>query len=183
MARLIQCVNYMVTTFCDRNCPDCCCNIPNKEGKHFDWDYIVESAKYLKGIRRINLSGGGPTFQKFPEIFKYFDVIQVSHYTENSYKDSWNNTEDVNFIIDYLKGTPTQVLVGEIVHVNRSRRSMGLVCERGTSETVSYENGLIYPCCAGPGVDGGKGIPLSDNWLEEIRYVRLPCKNCWFSLP
>lgn len=212
MGRLIQCVNYMVTTYCDRLCPDCCCNIPAWENKkHFDWEYIKESAKYLKGIRRINLSGGEPSFhpnftefvpkmkelfnctiltietngygfKKFPETFKYFDVIQVSHYTKDSYKGSTDNTSDVEFIKEYLKGTKTDVLVGEIFHTSRGIRNSGIICARGVSETVSYVDGLLYPCCAAPGVEGGVGIPLTHNWLSEIKNVKLPCDNCWFSL-
>jgi organic radical activating enzyme len=203
----------MLTTYCDRLCPDCCCNIPEWNNKtNYDWAYLENSAKFFKGIRRINLSGGEPTlhpnfvefapklkelfqcnvltiesngygFKKFPEVFKYFDVIQVSHYTKDSYEGSTDNTEDVEFIKDYLKGTNTSVLIGEIVHISRERRSSGIICGRGESETVSYVDGLLYPCCAAPGVEGRIGIPLSDNWIHEIEKVKMPCENCWFSLP
>jgi organic radical activating enzyme len=210
--RNINCINYILTTNCNRNCPECCCDVPNKTGIDVSWIYIVESAKYLKGINRINLSGGEPTlhpyfeeivpklrelfqcnlltietngygFEKFPEIFKYFDWIQATHYSSESYEGSDDNEEQVKFIQDYLKDSKTVVLVANVTHVLRSRRSSGEICERGKSETAAYENGLIYPCCVAPGIEGGKGIPLSSNWKEEILKTEMPCNNCHFAGP
>ncbi len=209
--RNISCINYMLTTYCNRMCPDCCCNIPNKKDRiHFDWSYVVNSAEYFKGINRINISGGEPTihpnfiefipklkelfqcinftietngygFKKFPEIFKYFDVIQATRYTEKSYINSWDNKEDIEFIKNYLQDSKTKLLIGEVIHTPRKIRKNGIICIRGLSETASYENGILYPCCTGSGVEGANGITLTKNWREEILKVKLPCKNCWFS--
>jgi organic radical activating enzyme len=213
MTREITNINYCLTTFCSRSCPDCFMHIPTRKNKYYmTWEEIENSAKYFSGIPRINLSGGEPTFhphfqeyipkfkslfhckklsietngygfQKFPDMFLYFDELLISHYTTDSYKDCEPNTEDVNFIKSYLKGSNTNILVGEIVHIDNKHRSRGLICGRGTSETVSFCDGRIYPCCVGPGVEGADSIPLMKNWKEEILKVPLPCKNCIFSLP
>ena len=211
MSRLIQSINYSITSNCDRMCPHCCMNLLEKEPWEASWDYIVDSAKYFKGIRRIHLTGGEPTlhsqfceivpklkklfqcgiltlesngwgFQKFPEIFKEFDVIQVSHYMKNSYIGSWDNTDDVEFIKSFLKETNTIVLVGDIIHIDRNVRNNGLICDRGTSETVAYYDSKLFPCCVGPGLKDSPSITLSDKWEKEIRDIDIPCNTCWFSL-
>lgn len=211
--REITCINFMITTECNRRCPDCCCNIPyKKERQHFDWDYIQESAKYMQNLDRIQLTGGEPTmhpdflkivprlkdlfncknltietngwgFHIFPEVFKFFDWIQVTHYTSKTYLGCDDNTDDIKFLQNYLKNYPVEIKIAEVVHIQRNGIKRGSICARGTSETVSYENGLIYPCCVGNGVTGAVGIPLDYHWKDMIEYgaVPLPCKNCWFS--
>lgn len=210
--RDIHSINYMITTHCNRVCPDCCCNIPNlRNKKHFDWNYLVESAKYFKGIFRINLTGGEPTlhhnfvelvpklkdlfnctlltiesngynFKKFPQIFTYFDTVYASVYTEKTYPGSISNEKDIEFLEEYLKGTKTKVFSGDIVHIQKNVKPSGKICERGKSETVSYANGYLYPCCVAPGVKDSLGIPLTYNWKKDILEVPLPCNNCLFSL-
>jgi len=211
--REISSINYVITTSCNRMCPDCCINIQHKQRKYVDWHYLTESAKYFKGINRIHITGGEPTIhpnfkdfvphlrevfgcklltletngfgvRSYPEIFTYFDIIYMSHYTKNSYLGSSDNGEDIEYLKNYINKTPckTTIVVGDIVHTSRDVRNNGIICERGLSETAQYEDGLLYPCCTTSGVEGCLGIPLTQRWKEEILKVSLPCKNCWFAL-
>jgi MoaA/NifB/PqqE/SkfB family radical SAM enzyme len=206
--REITCINYMITTACDRLCPDCCCNMKSNSINHVTWASLKESAVYFKGIDRINLTGGEPTlhpqfinyvpnlrelfqcnrltietngwgFKKFPDIFRYFDWIQVSHYSVDSYEKSWDNSKEIDFIRGYLPSM--SLIVGEITHIPRNVITGGKICDRGLSENASFYKGKLYPCCVAPGIEGAKGIELTPNWRQEILKVKLPCHNCLFS--
>lgn len=209
--RIIENINYVITTDCNRMCPDCCCNIPNKQLYNISWEEILETSKFFKGINRINLTGGEPSlhpefsnfvpklknifecefltietngygFKKFPETFKYFDWIQATSYDENSYKESYDNSDDINFIKSYLSNSKTKVVVGKVIHSLRQGIGNGKICDRGLSETVSYEKGFLYPCCVSSGIENSKNIKLTNNWRKEILTVPLPCDRCWFSI-
>jgi organic radical activating enzyme len=206
--RDIQSINYIITTYCNRTCPDCCCNIETKQ--HFNWDYIQASVKYFRNMPRIHLTGGEPTihpdfkeivpklkelfgctrltiesngvnFRKFPEIFTYFDEVYASIYTERTHKGCLSNEKDVKFLQKYLEKTSTKFFSGDIIHFSKNTKPSGRICERGLSETVSYYNNKVYPCCVAPGVKDSKGILVTPNWKKDILEVPLPCSNCLFS--
>ncbi len=132
--RVIDTISYSLTTHCNMRCPDCCAGITamdKKDKKFHSWDYVVNSAKYFKGIRRINLTGGEPSihpdfenwapklkelfgcdvlsvwtngtmFYKKTEAFKYFDEIHITNYTAETFEGSPDNTGAIEFIMDYL---------------------------------------------------------------------------------
>lgn len=71
-----------LTTHCDRRCPDCCAGIGiNRVLQHHPWGYFVEAARFLKGIYRVNLTGGEPTthprFREFAPRFKRLFECEV----------------------------------------------------------------------------------------------------------
>jgi MoaA/NifB/PqqE/SkfB family radical SAM enzyme len=171
---------------------------------------IKDSAKYLQGYS-INITGGEPTihpkfteivpklrgifkpsilsietngygFSKFPEIFKYFDVVHFTHYIKGTYfSETEDNTKDLEFM---QKNYPEVNIVehGLKFHISRDTPILGNMCDKGTSATVSYINGLMYPCCVAYGMNNAIGIKLSDTWSKDILDVIMPCKNCFFSI-
>jgi hypothetical protein len=179
----------------------------NKDKRFFDGDYLINAARFFYGMDRIHITGGEPTihpkfqeyapllkdlfgcrrltletngwgFMRFPDVFKCFDEIYVSHYTKETFASSPDNTEAISFIKNYLPDT-TKLIVGEVVHTPRDRRGEGK-CDRGYSETVAYSNGKIYGCCVAPGLDVDTGIKITENWRNEL--PEPPCNKCFFAI-
>lgn len=177
--------------------------------KFYDWDYILMSAKYLYGIDRINLTGGEPSihpkfsewvpklkelfgckvlsvwtngtmFRKKPDVWQYFDEIHCSNYTKDSYVGSPDNTADIAWIKERLKGSKTKVFSTEVEHLPFGSNGTK-PCFRAYSETVEYVDGRLYGCCASSGLPTKVNIPLTDKWREEILTVYPPCHECLFA--
>lgn len=210
MRQPITSVNLTLSTFCNMKCPDCCCNITNmrnQDKRFFDWDYLVNAAKYFYSIERVHITGGEPTihpkfqefipklrvlfgcglltletngwgFNRFPEVFRHFDVIYVSHYTEDTFVNSPDNTAEINFIKSLLPES-TKLIIGEVVHTPREKRGTGK-CSRGHSETVAYSNGKLYGCCVAPGLNIDTGISITNSWRENL--PEPPCHECFFAI-
>jgi len=181
----------------------------NRDKKFFDWEYIKHAAEHFYGMDRIHITGGEPTmhpdfanivpylkqvfgcnrltletngfgFKKFPKVFNFFDEIYCSHYTAGSFVGSPDNTEEIEFIRDYVY--LTKIIVGEIKHESRENRGTKM-CSRGWSETLGYCNGKVYPCCVASGLPArDTGIPLTKNWRQEILEVVHPCDICFFAI-
>ena len=210
--RVIDNISYSLTTHCNMSCPDCCAAItamPKKDRVFYDYDYILNSAKYFKGIGRITLTGGEPSihpkfegwipqfkeifeckelavwtngtmFKKKPDVWKYFDIIHITNYTEKTFEGSPNNTKLIAWIKEYLKDTNVQIYSCEIEHIPLTKRG-NKMCFRGFSDTVEFVNGVIYPCCVGSGLPIKKGLELCEDWRNKILEVHPPCEVCNFA--
>ena len=172
------------------------------------WDYIVNSSKYLQGLG-INITGGeasihprfeefvpklkklfntpvlstwtnGTTLKKKAESFRYFDIIYISHYTKDSFEGSPDNTENIEFIKNYLKDTDLRV--DEVTHKQQNNNSG--MCERATvnSGTIEVVYGRVYPCCTSSGLPTKTSIPLNKDWKEKILTIKPPCHECVFAI-
>jgi hypothetical protein len=186
-------------------------HMANRDKRFFDWEYMVKSAKYFQGMDRIHITGGEPTihpkfimfvpllkelfqcerltletngwgFDRFPHVFPFFDEIYISHYTEDTFAGSPDNTKQIEFLKQYfeLLEPNTKLIVGEVVHTPRDTRGKSGKCSRGDSETVAYSNGKIYGCCVAPGLDSDTGILISENWRNEL--PEPPCHQCFFAI-
>lgn len=182
----------------------------NKIKKFFDWGYLENAAKYFYGLNRIHITGGEPTmhpkfadfvpklkelfgctrltietngfgFKKYRSLFTYFDEIYCSHYTAETFPDCPDNTEEIEFIKWYLQETKVKIIVGKVQHESREKRGTK-ICARGTSEALGYSNGKLYPCCVASGLpERDTGIPVTENWREDILKVIHPCDICFFA--
>lgn len=177
--------------------------------KFYDWAYIENSAKYFKGIRRINLTGGEPSihpkfeefipklkdlfqcevlsvwtngtmFRKKPEVWAYFDEIHISNYTSESWEGSPDNTEEIAYIKELYPNK--YISATPVVHIPMTQRGTKM-CFRGYSETVEFVDGFIYPCCAGSGLNTKVRLELCENWRDEIVKLHPPCQECLFAEP
>ncbi len=63
----------------------------------------------------------------------------------------------------------------------KRRANNPTICSKAKG-SVAYVNSLLYPCCIAPAFFGGTGIPLSENWREEILSIPMPCDNCFFAV-
>jgi hypothetical protein len=208
----ISCVNFAITRKCNMACPDCVCNVPHdKSTWEADWDYMVEAAKHFRGIGRLQLTGGEPSFHphfvewvpklkelfqckclsietngyglmRYLDVFRHFDWVLMTQYSDKSWLGCpVDNAEDIQRFYDHYRGRGMHLDHIDVRHVSRSTPSRGeKLCARGLSETVAYCQGLLYPCCIGWGVQGGRGIPLTANWREDILAVQPPCRYCWY---
>lgn len=207
--RIIDTISYSLTTHCNMKCPDCCAGItalPKSLKSFYSWDYIVESAKYFKGMN-INLTGGeasvhpkfeefvpklkelfespkltvwtnGTMFKKKPDVWGYFDEIHITNYTKDTFDGSPDNTEDIKWIRD--KYPNKKINSCEIVHIPKEQRG-SKACFRAYSETVEFVDGRIYPCCASSALSEQVYVNLSDNWKEEVLKLIHPCHVCLFA--
>jgi organic radical activating enzyme len=172
------------------------------------WDYIVNSAKYIQGLD-INITGGeasihpqfekfipkmrklfnaplfttwtnGTTLKKKAETFKHFDIIYISHYTKDSFEGSPDNTEDIEFIKNYLKDT--DIRADKVIHQQPNDNSG--MCQRAAINggTVEFVDGMIYPCCTSSGLPTKINVPLNKDWKENILTIKPPCKECVFAI-
>lgn len=197
--RLIDAVSLDLTTACNRKCSECCCNIPNRQAKHYSWDELENLARKIHGVKRIHLSGGEPTshpqFGEFvpklkllfgcelltiwtngfsarenAAVFGCFDTIYVTRY------------EDNHEVVEWLVNNYGAIVGDGSAHVNRAHRGGGLVCVRGRSSAVAVSiDGRMFPCCVGPGIPGAESMVPCDGWETKILDVPLPCGECWFS--
>lgn len=119
-------------------CPDCCIGVPWKpkhEKEFHSWEYFEHAAKFLRGIERVNCTGGEPSvhnrfqefipklkalfgaqqltietngfgFTRFPETYRHFDGIYCSHYTARSFEGCPDNTDKIAFIRKYFEDNP-----------------------------------------------------------------------------
>lgn len=171
---------------------------------------MVNAAKYFYGVETIDITGGEPSihpelpewspklkalfgcdkltmdtngtmFKKRPEMFAHYDKVYVTHYTEETYEGCKDNIENINYLREYYADRPDLLHVsGEMKHVDRSRRGTG-TCFRGSSGTVHYCDGRLYPCCVAPGLDTKVSIELTGNWKEEILNTAPPCYDCFLA--
>ena len=193
----ISLVSVDLTTACNRSCPDCCCDIPNRPSVHHPWEYFERLAPYIYGVHRVHVTGGEPTahpqfgefIPRFKDLFgcqeltiytngfrvrenaaamKCFDRIYATRYPDN--------TDAIQWLSDEFGAQ-----VGDAVHVSRSHRGGGRPCHRGLGDSATYSDGRMFPCCVGPGIPGAQSIELTGDWRDRLRSVPVPCEDCWFS--
>ncbi len=183
-------------------------HMAKKDKKFYDWAYMEKAAKHFYGIGRINLTGGEPSihpkfeewvpklkelfgcdrldiwtngtmFKKKAETFKHFDHIHITHYTKDTFEGSPDNTELIEFILDYLKDTDVGITSTKTVHIPLTNRGSKM-CFRGYSDTVEFVDGFVYPCSSSSGLPTKIRVPL-ENWKEEVLKVSPPCHECLFA--
>lgn len=175
-----------------------------RPAKHHPWEYFVALAPYIRGIERVNLTGGEPTLHpQFAEFVpKFRDLFQCSRLTLSTdgfrvlrYRDIIEKHFDEVHLSDY--GTRPAELAhlrervallsiypaGEDAQnfTDRARRGSGAPCERGFSETVAFADGMFWPCCVSPGLEGTRGLVPCLDWRERVQEIDLGCSNCFFS--
>lgn len=194
-----------LTTHCDRRCPDCCCGIGiNRVLRHHPWEYFEAVAPFIRGIERVNLTGGEPTlhpqFSQFVPRFKQLFGCKWLTMSTDGYgvKRHWEtisaHVDSIHFS-DYhrsgKRGDVEALNVPMLVFdagpdsagfVPRSRRGSGNPCARGFSETVAYADGKFWPCCVSPGLDGTDGIEPCEDWRAKVLEIDMGCKQCMFSV-
>ena len=48
---------------------------------------------------------------------------------------------------------------------------------------ISYHDGKLYGCCTSWQLDyKGEGIPLTEDWREQLDKIELPCNRCFLGM-
>lgn len=152
---------------------------------HPQFDLISANAREWFGVNVLSLETNAILAHQKMESLAHYDFIQLSHYTAASFVRGdyvYDNTESINRVREHFAGRKPDVIVGEITHVERTRRGTTM-CEIGHSESASFCDGILYPCVVSPGLFPKIGIPLTADWQSEIKEVLPPCHNCFFALP
>jgi len=209
-ARPFNSIQLGITTYCDRMCPGCICNIPYLDKhQHVDVDWIKNIAPKLQGLRLLQISGGEPTlhpeFQyitehvrewfnpqmlmlitngknivQYADILGHYDHLRITRYDATSYPDSPNNVTVIDDFKRVFKG-PSRIYSKLSKHrLNRGGENSN-PCGLGANDLAIIQWNKIYPCCSSPGMDPTIGIEITENWREELKEVKLPCNGCPFS--
>lgn len=112
-------------------------------------------------------------------------MVTISHYTKDTYPGCDDNQAHMHTLIDWIKAFrwetrglhPVIMVTPPLKHEQGVSRT--LPCFRAYNNSVSYWDGLLYPCCSAHGAEG-RGIPVTKNWRDEIMKIGLPCVNCTF---
>ena len=196
---------FIITTLCNRACPECCCRIPTHDcmpGEHYDWGYFERAAVALRGLDLLIVSGGEPTLHPdFARISREFralfhaermrllsnGALVVKH---ADYMDEWDeicitdfgdkqSNEAISWVNENLPG---RLRVTPYNHIPLSRIGDGGACCR--VDQTAYANGRLFPCCGAWGiVDSESMAPTVADWRDRIGEVPRPCDRCVFSGP
>lgn len=204
---MVSCVNFAITDRCNRNCPECCCDVP-RITKHWDITMagIKRAAKALYGIGRLTLTGGEPTLHpllleflpQLRELFgcssleietngmvsqevilalNSFDVVAVTRYGPPRFESNEKEIEAIERAVDPSK---LRIDASIVTHIPRSHRG-NRGCVRGAGITVSVYKDRVYPCCMGWGIHSSQSVHLSETWEKDVIALPRPCGDCFFA--
>ena len=159
---------------------------------HADFPRLAGRVREIFQAKQITIQTNGYGLGKFPESFLNFDLVIASAYTDRTYPGCPSNAMEIEAFRQFLRGQGQEgkLVVNDVVHTPDGPtldgiplKDRGRPCYRQEMPTISYFDGLLYPCCTGAGIPGAVGIPVTAVWREEILSVPLPCKTCLFSVP
>jgi len=195
---MVNCIAILITTHCNRKCPECCFGILTATPQHHPWSYFEEAARYLTEIHWLFVSGGEPTLHpEFPRIARefrtMFDPERMILVTNGArvveYGDSMQHFDEVR-ITDFddprsqsaiawmRQHASEKLVVWGVDHIPMAHRGGIHPCDRRT--IAAYSGGRLYPCCEAPGLPQAASIPLGADWQTALDRVPLSCAVCPF---
>ncbi len=202
--------NVMITTACDRACPDCCCGdvVLRAKGRVFSPESIAAEVRALGPVARVYITGGEPTLHpQFEQVarlaheargglplylvtngFRLAEKADAARYFDHidwSRFDAASNAgapTDPEIGRRYLARAPAGAGAFSDNHIVHTRTQGSGVCGRETF-TVSVMAGRVYGCCVACGIEGAESTELSPGWLDRLGGVALPCDRCVFGEP
>lgn len=198
-------LELLVTTHCNRKCPECCYRIPQHEtlpAAHYDWGYFERAAEHLQRFDTLYVSGGEPTLHpefgriatEFRALFRPTRLVLVTNgYCVVQHKAHMQQFDEVQIVefpddedtaaaIAWLRTHPgPKLVVGPFEHLPLSRPGGNMICHR--YGIAAYADGKLFPCCVGPGIQRAGFVELCSDWRVHLRNVTLPCPRCAFSEP
>lgn len=193
--------HFSITSACNMFCPDCCYGMRWRDAKHTPMDELLDDVMFFRDLKEITITGGEPTYHpqfggivaeirqrlpnielrvetngllynKWPDIFKLFDLINVTHYTAQAWDGCLDNTK----MVEKIAANHPRVRVMLAKHIPFKPGTGTKPC--GRQERPHYSQRHVYGCCLYPGVFGSKGVPVSENWQSELQKMELLCCNC-----
>lgn len=197
----VDTLDLMITTRCDRRCPDCCCHI----GEHAAWDVAPASLPdlgVLVGyIPTLVVTGGEPTLHpRFSVVaarvaasFRFGRLVlatnggmlrMVSTAALQAFDEVRVSLVPVGprppeATLEYLRRAGVHLSVREVEH-RQHAPGHAAPCGRAW-RTASLLRGLVYPCCVAAGIPGADGVRLTEHWRADIARLPLSCDRCVFA--
>jgi hypothetical protein len=195
---VVNCLALLVTTHCNRKCPECCFGILTAAPQHQSWSYFEEAARCLAEIHWLFVAGGEPTLHpEFPRIASEFRTLfdpehmilttngarVIEHGDSMQYFDEVRITDfpdhHTQAVIAWMRQhAPDRLVVWGLDHIPMTHRGGPHPCDRRT--IAAYAGGRLYPCCEGPGLPQASSIPLGSGWQADLERVPLSCAVCPF---
>lgn len=200
--------NVMVTTACDRACPNCCEGdvVLRAKGRVFSPESIAADIRALGPVGWVNLSGGEPTLH--PEFERVVELARKArgnrplsiitngkNLVEKSAVMKLFDRVDMSlFTAESNASEPTDLSIVERFrqrqpevrfnpfHVVHTKSSGSGACGR-EKYTISTMEGRVYGCCVANGIDRAESTDLSPGWEDRLLSVPLPCDRCVFGVP
>lgn len=203
---MIHTVNLDMTTQCNKRCPNCCAGVGiNRVLQHHDFAYFERAAATMRGIHRLNLTGGEPTahprFAEFVPRFREMFGCEMLTMSTNGYRVAqyedlivehfdfidFSDYQDRRAVLERIRQRMlVNVFDGGINGANfvpRIIRPGGKPCTRAAfrSDGCAYADGRFFGCCVGPGIPGAASVEPSPDWNALVYALPLPCGECWFA--
>jgi hypothetical protein len=178
----------------------------NRTLRHHPMEYFERAAIYLRGIHRVNLTGGEPTSHPqfaamVPHFRRMFDCQELTMITNgyrvHQYEDLIVGAFDYIAFTDYedrrealesisrrMRVSARHEGVNGSLFVLRSSQGGGNPCTRHCAQSFgcAYADGKFWGCCVAPGLDGAVPLEPSSDWRERLLATPgVPCSTCFFS--
>lgn len=196
-------LEILVTTICDRTCPQCCYRIPKHTtlaAEHYDWPVFERTAEAFQGMAQLYVSGGEATLHpQFPQIASRFRELfnpkcmilvtngaRLIHHnlSVELFDRVWiTNFQDMgtpNAVSWFKRNHPDKLMLADAMHLPIDQPGAGRRCSR--YGFVASAGGRAWPCCVGPGLIGAPSVPIQPGCLAALASLQVPCDSCAFSL-
>ncbi len=199
-------IHFSITTNCNMTCPDCIYGMRFRPANHSPVKELLEDVMFFRDLKELTITGGEATthpnldaivfgirkllpeieirietngllYAKWSALFKEFSLINVTHYT----KDSWDGCLDNTKVVELIKSNHDQVRVMPAKHLTLGPGKGSAPC--GRRLRPHYSHRVVYGCCVGAGIKGAIGVPLSEDWQQKVWDTMLPCGSCPFGEP
>ena len=201
--------DLMITTRCERRCPDCCCGLWRGG---VPWDVTPAEAGRVAAwagpVRTLYVTGGEPTMHPaFRQVVEavwrsaragrlilategsrvmddlpalaMFDAVMLSHYSAASGSHGEANTATIQRLRRAVLRGP-RVLVRRQPH-RRGDAGRSEPCGRAR-RTAAYCQGRVWGCCVGPGRALADSALMGPGWREDVGRLYLDCRGCPFAV-
>ncbi len=201
--------SLIVTTRCNRKCPHCCAADLVKSGpRDMSLVQLIHDVRKMGQVFLILLTGGEPTLytdfvgmlttvrkargnsplilytngakllEYGDDIVRYCDGVRMSVYEDDSNAGA---STPSSLVGEFMTRYPTyaRFIPSKAIH---QKISGGYnPCHR-LFNTISVQEGRVYPCCVAHGIADSGYTDLSMGWERRLLDIAAPCERCAFGL-